>query len=54
VIVSGGDHLTLPPSKLRYYLDNHKAIDHVDVIRIGTRVPVTYDNNAARCEGVNR
>lgn len=49
VIVSGGDPLTLPMGKLRYYLENLKAIDHVDVIRIGTRVPVTlpqrlYDN----------
>jgi lysine 2,3-aminomutase len=41
VIVSGGDPLTLPLGKIRYYLDNLKAIDHVDVIRIGTRVPVT-------------
>jgi lysine 2,3-aminomutase len=41
VIVSGGDPLTLPLGKLRYYLENLKAIDHVDVIRIGTRVPVT-------------
>ena len=41
VIVSGGDPLTLPLSKLRYYLDALKAIPHVDVIRIGTRVPVT-------------
>jgi len=41
VIVSGGDPLTLPIGKLRYYLDNLKAIEHVDVIRIGTRVPVT-------------
>ena len=41
VIVSGGDPLTLPVGKLRYYLDSLKAIDHVDVIRIGTRVPVT-------------
>jgi lysine 2,3-aminomutase len=41
VIVSGGDPLTLPLNKLRFYLDNLKAIDHVDVIRIGTRVPVT-------------
>jgi len=41
VIVSGGDPLTLPMNKLRYYLDNLKEIDHVDVIRIGTRVPVT-------------
>jgi lysine 2,3-aminomutase len=41
VIVSGGDPLTLPLGKLRYYLDSLKAIDHVDVIRVGTRVPVT-------------
>jgi lysine 2,3-aminomutase len=49
VIVSGGDPLTLPLPKLKYYLDNLKEIDHVDVIRVGTRVPVTlpqrlYDN----------
>jgi lysine 2,3-aminomutase len=41
VIVSGGDPLTLPPAKLRFFLDNLSAIPHVDVIRIGTRVPVT-------------
>jgi lysine 2,3-aminomutase len=41
VIVSGGDPLTLPVNKLRFFLDNLSAIDHVDVIRIGTRVPVT-------------
>ncbi|MBY0458232.1 MAG: KamA family radical SAM protein [Gemmataceae bacterium] len=41
VIVSGGDPLTLPMGKLKFYLDNLKAIRHVDVIRIGTRVPVT-------------
>jgi lysine 2,3-aminomutase len=41
VIVSGGDPLTLPPAKLRFFVHNLAAIDHVDVIRIGTRVPVT-------------
>jgi lysine 2,3-aminomutase len=41
VIVSGGDPLTLPAAKLRFFLDNLAAIPHVDVIRIGTRVPVT-------------
>src|SRR3954471_19317551 len=41
VIISGGDPLTLPVGKLRFYLENLKAIDHVDVIRVGTRVPVT-------------
>ena len=49
VVVSGGDPLTLPIPKLQYYLDNLKAIKHIDVVRIGTRVPVTlpqrlYDN----------
>jgi lysine 2,3-aminomutase len=41
VIVSGGDPLTLPTARLRFFLDNLSAIPHVDVIRIGTRVPVT-------------
>jgi lysine 2,3-aminomutase len=41
VIVSGGDPLTLPTAKLRFFLENLAAIPHVDVIRIGTRVPVT-------------
>src|SRR5262249_12305106 len=41
VIVSGGDPLTLPLGKLSFFLDNLTAIPHVDVIRIGSRVPVT-------------
>jgi lysine 2,3-aminomutase len=41
VIVSGGDPITLPVAKLRFFLDSLSAIPHVDVIRIGTRVPVT-------------
>lgn len=41
VIVSGGDPLTLPTSKLKFFLENLSRIPHVDVIRIGTRVPVT-------------
>ena len=41
IIVSGGDPLTLPPAKLRFFVESLAAIPHVDVIRIGTRVPVT-------------
>jgi lysine 2,3-aminomutase len=41
VIVSGGDPLTLPLEKLAFFLEHLAAIPHVDVIRIGTRVPVT-------------
>ena len=53
VIVSGGDPLTLPTGKLKFFLDNLKAIPHVDIVRIGTRVPVTlpqrlYDRKLIR------
>jgi lysine 2,3-aminomutase len=41
VIVSGGDPLTLPYNKLRFFLENLRDIPHVDVVRIGTRVPTT-------------
>ena len=41
VIVSGGDPLTLPAEKLAFFVEGLTAIPHVDVIRIGTRVPVT-------------
>lgn len=41
VIVSGGDPITLPITKLRFFLENLAKIPHVDVIRIGTRTPVT-------------
>jgi lysine 2,3-aminomutase len=41
VIISGGDPLTLPIGKLAFFVENLTAIPHLDVIRIGTRVPVT-------------
>ncbi len=41
VILSGGDPLTLPLEKLEFFLRSLDAIPHLDVIRIGTRVPVT-------------
>lgn len=41
VILSGGDPLTLPPEKLAYFLERLSALPHVDVVRLGTRVPVT-------------
>ncbi|HEX8199108.1 MAG TPA: KamA family radical SAM protein, partial [Isosphaeraceae bacterium] len=41
VIVSGGDPLTLPLEKLEFFLTHLAALEHVDVIRVGTRVPVT-------------
>ncbi len=41
VLVSGGDPLLLPNEKLEWILDNLRAIPTVEIIRIGTRVPVT-------------
>ncbi len=40
VLISGGDPLVLAPSVLENLLIRLRAIPHVEVIRIGTRVPV--------------
>ncbi|WP_051306961.1 KamA family radical SAM protein [Desulfomicrobium escambiense] len=42
VVISGGDPLMLPTSLLRQLLMSLAEIDHLDFVRIGTRVPVTY------------
>jgi len=41
VIVSGGDPFTLPTSRLENILKRLRSISHVEIIRIGTRTPVT-------------
>lgn len=41
VLISGGDPLSLGDSRLEYILARLREIDHVEVIRFGTRVPVT-------------
>ncbi len=40
VLISGGDPLFLPVEKLKKLLFKLKEIDHVEVVRIGTRAPV--------------
>lgn len=40
VILSGGDPLTLSNSQLRKVLTALRAIEHVEIIRLGTRMPV--------------
>ncbi|MDI6709922.1 MAG: lysine 2,3-aminomutase [Thermoanaerobacterales bacterium] len=40
VIVSGGDPLTLPDEQLDYILGRLRAVKHLEIIRIGSRVPV--------------
>ncbi len=40
VLLSGGDPLMLPDTLLDWLLSEIKAVEHVEVIRIGTRMPV--------------
>jgi lysine 2,3-aminomutase len=40
VLLSGGDPLAMAPRVLGRVLENLRAIEHIEIIRIGTRVPV--------------
>jgi lysine 2,3-aminomutase len=40
VLLSGGDPLTIAPRLLEYVLASLRSIEHIEIIRIGTRVPV--------------
>jgi len=40
VIISGGDPLTMPETHLEYLLNSLRNIPHIEIIRIGTKVPV--------------
>ncbi len=40
VLLSGGDPLTMPDGHLEYLLSSLRRIPHVEIIRIGTKVPV--------------
>jgi lysine 2,3-aminomutase len=40
VLISGGDPLTLSDSRLESIISKLRKIEHVEIIRIGTRVPV--------------
>jgi lysine 2,3-aminomutase len=39
VVISGGDPLTMSDEKLEYILSRLRAISHLEIIRIGTKVP---------------
>ncbi len=41
VLITGGDAFVLPNTMIRYILEELDAIDHVQIKRLGTRVPVT-------------
>jgi len=40
VLLSGGDALCVSDNKLEYILESIRSIEHVEIIRIGTRTPV--------------
>jgi len=42
IILSGGDPLMLPFDKLEYFISRVREIEHVEIIRIGTRVPCVF------------
>jgi lysine 2,3-aminomutase len=39
VLISGGDPLTLSDDKLEWILSNLRAIPHIEIIRMGTKIP---------------
>lgn len=40
VLLSGGDPLAIAPRMLEYIISSLRAIEHIEIIRIGSRVPV--------------
>ncbi len=53
VLISGGDPLVLNTERLFYFVEKLKGIEHIEVIRIGTRTPVIlpqrfFDNQLLR------
>jgi lysine 2,3-aminomutase len=40
VLLSGGDPLTIAPKSLEYILSELRSIEHIEIIRIGSRVPI--------------
>ena len=50
VLISGGEPLLLPPEKLERLLTGLKRIETVEVVRIGTRLPVVEPERVLRGE----
>jgi lysine 2,3-aminomutase len=48
VLVSGGDPLTIGDEKLEWVLRNLRAIPHVEMLRIGTKVPAVLPQRITR------
>jgi len=56
VLLSGGDPLVLAPRILQEVLDGLRAIEHIEIVRIGSRVPVFLPMRVdeALCEVLQR
>ena len=48
VLVSGGDPLTMPDYHIEYLLARLRKIEHVEIIRIGTKVPAVLPQRITR------
>ncbi|MFH1161123.1 MAG: KamA family radical SAM protein [bacterium] len=48
VIISGGDPLTMPDLHIDYLLNRLRRIPHLEIIRIGTKVPVVLPQRITR------
>jgi lysine 2,3-aminomutase len=48
VLISGGDPFTMPDTHIEYLLSNLRQIPHVEVIRMGTKVPVVLPQRITR------
>ena len=48
VLISGGDPLTMPDLHVEYLLARLRSIPHVEIIRIGTKVPVVLPQRITR------
>lgn len=48
VLLSGGDSLTLEDERLEYIIGNLRKIPHVEIIRLGSRIPVVLPQRITR------
>lgn len=48
VLISGGDPLTMPDLHVEYLLSRLRSIRHVEIVRIGTKVPVVLPQRITR------
>jgi lysine 2,3-aminomutase len=52
VLISGGDPFVLPTKVIREFLELLSTLPHLDFIRFGTRVPVTFPNRILKDEAL--